>query len=302
MFTLHTSSRLRFVRVGLALCLVFLATALTAQAQTRAACTFNFFSKIAKKFQNGTTIYLQPIGINDFGTVVGPALTITDSGLIRWANGGVTFVKGTNSLQARNDHGESVGFDSTGKAVLVGPGSSPTITPIVLAVNNPDIVAVNGINKWGTVVGVYIPPDRFRSHGFKLWKNGTTHKLDFPGVLVTRPNGINDNGTVVGSYVGADGSLHGFIFHDRQWATLDYPNASDTVLVGITNAGKIIGNAETNGLTTPFLYENGNFKEISVPNSAPGEPKLMSISPKQGLILGTMGFIVSVSGFIAQCQ
>jgi len=284
------------------LCWILLATALAAQAQTQAACTFNFFPKTAKIFQNGTTVYMQPVGINDFGTIVGNALTVTDSGLIRWANGGVTFVKGTSSLQARNDHGTGVGFDLTGKAVLVGPTSSPSITPIVLAVNNPDIVAVNGINKWGTIVGVYVPPDRFRSHGFKLWENGTTHKLDFPGVLVTQPNGINDNGTVVGSYFTPDNSAHGFIFHNGQWATLDYPHASDTVLVGITNAGKIIGNAFKNISITPFLYENGTFKEISVPNSAPGEPKLMSISPKQGLILGVTGVTVSQSAFIAQCQ
>src|SRR5436305_700308 len=134
MFTLHVSSHLTSSVRGLALCWFLLATALAAQAQTQAACTFNFFSNTAK-----------------------------------------------------------------------------------------------------------------------IFKNGTTHKLDFPGVLVTQPNGINDNGTVVGSYLGADGSLHGFIFHNCQWATLDYPHASDTVLVGITNAGKIIGNAFKNISITPFL-------------------------------------------------
>jgi probable HAF family extracellular repeat protein len=256
----------------------------------------------APKWKSGI---LQPVGINDFGTIVGYAFPVTDRGLIRWANGGVTSVKRTSSLHARNDHGTSIGFDLTGKAVLVnGPTSSLTITPIILDVNNPDIFAVNGINKWGTTVGAYEPPDRFRSHGFKLWENGTTHKLDFPGGLPggTSPAGINDDGTVVGSYRGSDGSLHGFIFHNGQWATLDYPHASDTVLVGITNAGKIVGNAFKNISITPFLYKNGTFKEISVPNSALGEPKLMSISPKQGLILGITGVTVSQSAFIAQCQ
>jgi probable HAF family extracellular repeat protein len=283
--------------------LVPLLWSLATQAQTQAACTFNFFSKTTKiKLQNGSPVFIQPVGINDFHTIVGYAFPVTDRGLIRWANGGVTSVKGTSSLHARNNHGTSIGFDLTGKAVLVnGPSSSPTITPIVLAVSNPDIVEVNGINKWGTIVGVYVPPDRFRSHGFKLWETGTTHKLDFPGAVVTQPNGINDLGTVVGSYSDNNNSSHGFIFHNGQWATLDYPHASNTVLVGITNTGKIIGNAFEN-VSIPFLYENGTFKVISIPNSDPFEQSVMSISPKQGLILGITAVTVSQPAFIAQCQ
>ena len=166
--------------------------------------------------------------------------------------------------------------------------NGPTITPIVLDVNNGGIIEVKGINKWGTIVGRYETPDLSGGHGFKRWNNGTTHTLDFPGALPgsTEPTGINDDGTVVGSYFTPDNSVHGFIFHNGHWATLDYPHASDTVLVGITNAGKIIGNAFKNVSTTLFLYENGTFKVISVPNSDPGTRSLMSISPKQGLILG----------------
>src|SRR5437660_1526667 len=90
-----------------------------------------------------------------------------------------------------------------------------------------------------------------------------------------QPLGIDDFGTVVGTYKHTTGGRnHGFIFHNGQWATLDYPHASDTLLFGITNAGQIIGYAGP-----LFLYENGTFKVISVPNSA--YPELLSISPKQ---------------------
>jgi len=92
---------------------------------------------------------------------------------------------------------------------------------------------------------------------------------------------------------------HGFIFHNGQWATLDYPNAFDTQLIGITNAGKVIGYVQTNTFTGYFLYENGTFKVISVPNSV--NPALLSISPKQGLILGVTELVGSPA-FIAQCQ
>jgi hypothetical protein len=302
MFTLHISSQLSScVRCGLALCWVLVAMALATQAQTQAACTFNFFSPTTPfKLPDGTPVFIQPIGINDFGTIVGYSSPGKARGLIRWANGGVTRVKGTRQLFARNDHGTSVGFDLTGQGILV---NGTTITPIVLDVTNGGLKEVRGINRWDTIVGRYRLPNNAGGRGFKRWSTGTTHTLDFPGVAFTGPIGINDNGTVVGTAT----PDHGFIFHQGQWATLDYPGAQspgDTVLVGITNAGKIIGNAfsGTDFSTTPFLYENGTFKVISVPNAVPGSESLRSISPKLGLILGVTDVATGSPAFIAQCQ
>jgi hypothetical protein len=152
---------------------------------------------------NGSPVFIQPVGINDFGTIVGYGSPGTARGLIRWANGGVTHVKGTSFLEARNDRGVSVGFDLTDEGILV---NGPTITPIVLDVNNGGVFEVNGINNWGTIVGRYATPDHLGGHGFKRWNTGTTHTLDFPGALPgsTEPVGINDNGTVVGSYFTPD--------------------------------------------------------------------------------------------------
>ena len=309
MFTLHTSSHLRFVRGELALSWVLLAITLAAQAQTQADCTFNFLStKTQFKHQDGTPVFMQPLGINDFRTIVGYAIYGTatgDSGLIRWANGGFTRVKGTSALVARNDRGTSLGYASTGlfQAILA---NGTTITPIVLG-GNKILYGIDGINRWSTIVGTYHDNSGFPStHGFKRWNNGTIHTLDFPGATPSStsalgPQGINDNGTVVGQY-DDKASLHGFIFHNGQWATLDYPQAVGTNLIGITNAGKIIGKAR---ITTPwsdvlFLYEKGTFKVISVPNSV--APELLSISPKQGLILGFTDGSPGSPAFIAQCQ
>ena len=304
MFTLHTSSHFRFVRGRLGLCWVLLAMTLAAQAQTQADCTFNFFSlQTTITAPDGTPVFMQPRGINDFGTIVGVGYrgSAGSVGLIRWANGGFTHVQGTRALTARNDHGTSIGTDRVNglfREILV---NGQTITPIVLDANKGSLeILARGINKWGTIVGEYFGIDG--GHGFKLWKNGTTHTLDFPG---TRPsstfaNGINDNGTVVGHYDDANVPLtHGFIFHNGQWATLDYPNAFDTQLIGITNAGTVIGYVQTNTFTGYFLYENGTFKVISLPNGGP--MGLLSISPKQGLILGVTELVGSPA-FIAQCQ
>jgi len=277
------------------------------QAQTTASCTFNFFPTTTTiTLPDGTPVFIRPAGINDFDTIVGSASPGSPRGLIRWANGGVTHVQGAKFLTARNDHGTSVGYNSKFEGVVV---NGTNLTPIVLDVNNGGVTAVSGINKWGTVIGQYRNPGTrglrlADQHGFKRWKNGTTRTLDFPGALPgsTFPLGINDLGTVVGSYfIAANHSFHGFIFHNGQWATLDYPHASYTDLVGITNSGKIIGHTYTSS-RTPFLYENGTFKVISIPNSDPNFRGLMSISPKQGLILGTADDVPGHPGFIAQCQ
>lgn len=286
------------------------------QAQSQAACTFKFFStKTNITASNGSPVFLQPVGIDDFSTIVGGGDRISGGplGLVRWANGGIVHVSGTKALVARNDQGTMLGdvrVNSTWQGVLVnGPTSSPTFTPLVLNIPLDANASVfpTGINKWGTVIGTYWNPDPTNSHGFKRWSNGTTHTLDFPGAAPssTRPMGINDLGTVVGSYQHTHGGRnHGFILHNGDWATLDYPNSGDTVLVGITNAGEIIGRALNGGVWVPFLYENGTFKVISVPHTVPDYQTLKSISPKQGLILGRSAVVGSTAteGFIAKCQ
>ena len=97
---------------ALLLTLVPLLWSLVIQAQTQAACTFSFFSPSTPfKLPDGTPVFIRPRGINDFGTIVGTSSTRPFHGLIRWANGAVTHVKGTSHLAARNDHGTSVGSD-----------------------------------------------------------------------------------------------------------------------------------------------------------------------------------------------
>jgi hypothetical protein len=305
MFTFHLSSRLSSrVRGGLALCWILLAMALAAQAQTKASCTFKFFSPTTPfKLHNGNPVFIQSLGINDFGTIVGYSIPGPIRGLIRSANGRVTHVKGTTFLEGLNDQGTIVGDDLTSQGVSV---NGSTITPIVLGVNNGG-VAPNGINNYGTIIGRYIPPSLNANelHGFKRFSNGTTHTLDFPGAVLgeTQPMGINDNGFVVGVYESVDGVVHGFIFHKAQWATLDYPHALFTVLVGITNDGKIIGTALTVDFSTKhFLYENGTFKVISIPDANPSVADFRSVSPRKGLILGLTTGNAGDPAFIAQCH
>src|SRR6266508_4552164 len=96
-----------------------------------------------------------------------------------------------------------------------------------------------------------------------------------PGAVGTYSNGINDSGVIVGVYYDVNYKGHGFIYHNGQWATLDFINGSTgSGLIGITNSGAILGegsgscNSMGCGLSGAFLYVNGTFKDLpEVPNS-----------------------------------
>jgi len=217
---------------------------------------------------------------------------------VRWANGGYSFPLGTSSvtpsvLVDRNDNGSSIGLRGGVPILLKGT----TVTPVSLNNIGSPIAFIRGINNWGSIVGSYNTTSTV--NGFKRWSNGNALTLSYPrSSTSTYPTSINDNGTVVGSYFSGPSGVqlpqNGFIYHNGTWATLNYPNpAAFTDLVGISNAGVIIGNSDTdNG----FLYENGVFKIISTPDG--GGTNVMGISPKLGLIVGTG----NQGGFIAKCK
>ena len=282
---------------------VCLAMASAAQAQKQASCTFSFFG-LGVNIPNLGPGFITPSGINDFGTIVGTAVPSNDQepsvAFVRWANGGYSFPLGTSSITPsalvdRNDDGTSIGFLGGVPILLKGT----TVTPVKLNNISSPIEFIRGINSWGSIVGSYNTTSTV--NGFKRWSNGNAFALGYPGWGVstsTFPTSINDSGTVVGSFFtgpsGVQLPQNGFIYHNGTWATLNYPNpAAFTDLVGISNAGVIIGNADTDH---GFLYENGVFKIISAPDGSP--TNVMGISPKLGLIVGTG----NQGGFIAKCN
>jgi len=283
------------------LCFCFLPSPV--KAQTQASCTFSFF-KLAVNIPGLGPGFIAPSGVNDFGTVVGAAIPSNDQSspdqvaFIRWANGGFSFPLGTGNpsgLVHRNSQAISIG-NFGGVPILLKGTARMDIDFTGLGSQVVSVNGVTGINRWGSIVGSYNTSSAVI--GFKRWSNGSFSKFRFPGSNSTFPTGINDSGAVVGSYfVGPPGvqlPQNGFIYHNGQWATLNYPNALFTNLVGISNAGVIVGNAtDTVG---GFLYENGVFKAISTPNGS--STTVMDISPTQGLILGT----ANSGGFVAKCH
>jgi hypothetical protein len=205
-------------------------------------------------------------------------------------------------ISDRNNQGISIGSYTSGSQFQTGfvlNKSRSSFTSIVhpKSVSGSFGTAIARINKWNTIVGWYGDAQNI-AHGFKRYSNGSFVNLDFPGGQGTFLSGLNDNGMIVGS-----SSFHGVIYYKGQWATLDFPNALQTTLVGVSNAGVIIGSAELPNQFAPtaFLYRNGIFKVISVPNVR--ETEVTGISPKLGLITGdTRDFNGSPQGFIANCN
>src|SRR5262245_23223663 len=279
---------------------VLLAMSSIAQAQKQASCTFTFFA--FTRFQPLN----HPTGINDWGTVVGVS---GSEGFIRYAGGGFIYYKIPNASNTvfsdRNNKGISIGgYFTSGSQLQKGfvlNKSRSSFTSIVhpKSLSGSLGTGIARINKWNTIVGSYWDAQNV-VHGFKRLSNGSFVTLNFPRARGqgTSLSGLNDNGMIVGG-----SSFHGLIYYKGQWAILDFPNALLTTLAGISNAGVIIGNAELPNQFAPtaFLYRNGVFKAISVPNVR--ETEVTGISAKLGLITGdTRDFNGNPQGFIANCN
>lgn len=276
-------------------CLV-LAASSGAFAQTQASCTFNVF-KLPSDLD-------QVYGVNDYKTVVGQALfpyPEPQKGFIRYSNGGVSYYIPPNAADARftwrNNNGVNIGVYTTPNADYIAKGfmlSGSTFTSIV----HPNAVwgtNLTGLNKYNSIVGWYLDSNE-NSHGFRRYSNGSFAALNYPGGTNTVPNGINDAGAIVGSYDGG-----GFIFHNGSWAILNYPEGT-TQLKGISNAGVIVGVSSATEQGVSFLYANGTFKVIDVPNSF--STAVTGISPG-GLIVGNVNLNGNQSGwrgFTATCH
>jgi hypothetical protein len=282
------------------------------QAQVQqATCTFNYFL-LNPADPNNPTGYVQ--GVNDWGSVVGIAnFGTTSKAFTHFSGGGQSYWRPSGAVSsgfiARNNKGVSAGWytDSSGQSHAFLLNGS-TVTQIV----NPKALlgstVIHGINNWNSAVGVYSGSDG-KGHSFKRYSSGTFIDLpEYPYAIShwghsTTAAAINDGGVIVGYYT--DGTLirsgtkhvQGFIYRSGQWATLDYPdpNTTQTWLLGISNAGVIVGYADFG----PFLYANGTFKLIQAPNAT--YTNVYGIAPG-GLIAGYAGFSDGLHGFIATCH
>jgi len=76
---------------------------------------------------------------------------------------------------------------------------------------------------------------------------------------------LNNQGTVVGRYA-LGGVVHGFIYQNGQYISLDVPGAAATYPQGINDSGEVVGEMyDSNFNPHGFSYSTGVFKMIDFP-------------------------------------
>jgi hypothetical protein len=177
-----------------------------------------------------------------------------------------------------NDKSAMIGNTPYGDAFLVDKNKKTTE---IRCPGDPieHSTVVSAINNVGQIVG------SCSLGGFVRDANNTFTLLDFPGAgpKGTIPYGINDLGHIVGIYNESAcgvhlGCFHGFVWKDGEYTSFDvpFPEALFTQLVGINNAGQIIGihahHVPGGGVNDfdnveGFLYDNGNFIALNFPDA-----------------------------------
>jgi hypothetical protein len=137
--------------------------------------------------------------------------------------------------------------------------------------NPPDAIFFGGtgrgFNNLGDIAGNYIGAIDQSSHIFIYHQGtGTYSTFNLPGYPTTPTsssptvNGLNDNDVIVGS----DGRGNGFRYDGTTLTLIDYPGASSTVLVGINDAGLMVGTFPGGS----FVTDGVNFTPIVFPGAS----------------------------------
>lgn len=116
------------------------------------------------------------------------------------------------------------------------------------------------INSAGDTAGDLIDQNGV-THGYLFQGNSFT-LIDPPGSVYTLAIGVNDSDEVVGFYcttlqdcsIAGPEDIHGFVYSNGTYTTLDVPGSPFTELDSVNDAGQIAGNyVDQNGLVHSFL-------------------------------------------------
>jgi len=130
-----------------------------------------------------------------------------------------------------------------------------------------------GINNHGEIVGAYrLEPPR-HAYLFKAGQFAPLAPSTVLGANFSEAYKNNDRGDIVGYFQDDIGS-HGFLLHEGVVTTLDFPTASETLALGINEAGTVVGfwnirDADGNLLAVHgFIWKDSTFSQIDFPGAA----------------------------------
>jgi hypothetical protein len=96
----------------------------------------------------------------------------------------------------------------------------------------------------------------------------TVSLINVPGSRVTVASKINDAGNIVGGYADSKLAVHGFLFNNGQYTSIDFPGAIATEALGINNKSNfdIVGDyTDAHGIVHGFLLSGNTFSTIDAP-------------------------------------
>jgi hypothetical protein len=148
----------------------------------------------------------------------------------------------------------------------------------------------SGINIWGTVVGSAQQSDGSIA-GYVRYSNGGTKKYIDPNAAPptnwTFLTKRNKYGVTVGWYRDGSQNAHGLLLSGSSFATLDYPGAIETILMGINKWNSIVGFWGLGDFSQPYdgfkMWANGGVTAIHAPGAMQTNPAAISDT---GVIVG----------------
>lgn len=259
---MSTPSCSKVVAMATSLFTLILMSPLFAQAQS--SCKYTIYNP-----PSGYIYDLTPDGINHFNSIVGgvggPGEGM-EKGYVRWSNGGFTLFAVPNTIETfftdRNLNGTTVGwYGGKNSYAPPQPGAGPTNGLIYSSnswatLNYPGSpsTALEGINKWNTIIGNAIDAKTNHTFAFKYQHGGYT-KVEYPGAQQTIVTGINDNGAIVGAYqvtASDTGTWLGYELENGTYKKLSY------YPVDINNSGAIVDSGNIHypdGRVTPVAID-----------------------------------------------
>jgi murein DD-endopeptidase MepM/ murein hydrolase activator NlpD len=177
-------------------------------------------------------------------------------------------------LFAVNDNGIVVGSASSGplgfgSAFAYANGAFAAVPCFTI---NSTATNANGVNNAGEVVGSAETNGAWV--GF-YWIAGECTELAFPGSTQTWAYGINNLGQIAGQYELPDSTLHGFLFINGTFTTIDAHFANVSVAAtspqAINDVGDIVGSyTDAFGITHGFYDVGGSFSAVDYPDATQG--------------------------------
>ena len=191
--------------------------------------------------------------------------------LVRAENSAFTTIDfpGASATQAWgiNPRGDIVGFytlpDKSSHGFLFDGDRYTTV-------DFPDstVTLVNGINPRGDIVGEYGVTLTTPHHGFFMTREGSFRAIEPPGALSSTAIGVTPGGDILGSYTSMDNVSHSFLLSGGTYSSIDYPQASATIVNGIGARGEVAGSYVFAGVSHGFLLSKGDFTSFDPVGSA----------------------------------